>query len=83
MKKTSRSNQKYIEALTYLETNGWKIENTLIQNGYGDQRVEIVKSKLMKDGKVIKEKQLKFDMNTVKEIHESTIKIYEWIISKQ
>lgn len=82
MKKTSRSNEEYIKALTYLETNGWKIENTLIQNGYGDQRVEVVKSKLMKDGKVMKEKQLKFDMNIVKEIHDSTIKIYDWLISK-
>jgi hypothetical protein len=82
MKKKSHFNEQYIKALTYLTRNGWDVDNTLISSGYGDGRLQVIKSRLIKDGKVIKEKQIKFNTYFLKEIHTSIINIYEWLISK-
>lgn len=78
-----KSDSEFIKAFQYITEEGWIIENTLHQNGFGANRVSVIKSKLIKDKQVIKEKSIKYDMRFPETLQDSVKSIYNWLKEKE
>jgi hypothetical protein len=78
-----KADSEFIKAFQYVTENGWTIENTLHQSGFGANRLSVIKSKLIKDGQLVKEKSVKYDMTFPEVLQDSVKSIYKWLKDKE